>query len=80
MKKTDCRRENPYSATGFCGKKAMQMPFGKYAGYDLEEVPKDYLLWLSNNIDLYGDLREAVFDELVGKQGEKHKSNTVMRV
>ena len=49
----------------------MQMPFGKYQGHEIEEIPKDYLKWVSNNLDLYGDLRTAIFDELVGQFGEK---------
>ena len=49
----------------------MQMPFGKYQGEKIEDVPRDYLKWISNNLDLYGDLREAIFDELVGPTGEK---------
>ena len=49
------------------------MPFGKYKGYDLEEIPQDYLQWIADNIDLYGELRKAVFDILVGKYGEKHE-------
>lgn len=61
-------------------KKEMQMPFGKYAGYELTEIPKDYLKWISENLDLYGELRTAVFDELVGKFGEKLKSNQLPRV
>jgi hypothetical protein len=48
----------------------MRMPFGKYQGRDLEEIPKDYLNWIAEHIDLYGPLREAVFDVLVGKEGE----------
>jgi hypothetical protein len=47
------------------------MPFGKYEGHEIEEIPRDYLQWIADNLDLYGDLREAIFDELVGKFGEK---------
>lgn len=49
----------------------MQMPFGKHQGEEIEEIPKKYLQWVANNLDLYGDLRVAIFDELVGKNGEK---------
>jgi uncharacterized protein (DUF3820 family) len=49
----------------------MQMPFGKFQGVEIEEIPKDYLQWVANNLDLYGDLRTAIFDELVGEFGEK---------
>ena len=53
----------------------MQMPFGKYQGYELEEIPKEYLKWVAENLDLYGELREAIFDELLGKFAEKVKGN-----
>ncbi len=49
----------------------MQMPFGKFKGFEIEDIPKSYLEWIGENLDLYGDLREAVFDELVGVHGEK---------
>ena len=61
----------------------MQMPFGKYQGFELEEIPRSYLQWLADNLDLYGDLRTAIFDELVGEFGEKldvPKSNEGVRV
>ena len=51
----------------------MRMPFGKYKDFQLEEIPRDYLKWISENLDLYGDLRIAIFDVLVGKFGEKVK-------
>lgn len=35
------------------------MPFGKYKGLDLEEIPLDYIEWLIS-IDLHGQLKEEV--------------------
>ena len=29
----------------------MKMPFGKYKGLPIEELPSSYLQWLTNNID-----------------------------
>ena len=29
----------------------MKMPFGKYKGLPIEELPSSYLRWLTNNID-----------------------------
>ena len=62
--------------------KKMKMPFGKFEGTEIEEIPKDYLQWIGNNLDLYGDLRTAIFDELCGVDGEKlrPKSNEELRV
>jgi uncharacterized protein (DUF3820 family) len=51
------------------------MPFGKWKGHAVSAVPKDYLKWVANNIDLYGELRIAIFDALLGKYGEKVKKH-----
>uniref|UniRef100_A0A6M3IKR9 Putative quorum-sensing-regulated virulence factor n=1 Tax=viral metagenome TaxID=1070528 RepID=A0A6M3IKR9_9ZZZZ len=29
--------------------KIMKMPFGKYKGADIEDIPSDYLYWLARN-------------------------------
>lgn len=29
----------------------MKMPWGKYKGYDIEDLPTDYLKWLAENCD-----------------------------
>ena len=42
----------------------MQMPFGKYEGGDIADLPDAYLLWLVRTCDLYGHLRTAVLYEL----------------
>ena len=41
----------------------MQVPFGKYYGLELREVPDDYLCWLST-IQLRDRLRSAVAKEI----------------
>jgi Putative quorum-sensing-regulated virulence factor len=41
----------------------MDMPFGRYKGRDLRELPDAYLRWLMELPDLYGSLRDAVEDE-----------------
>lgn len=38
----------------------MEMPFGKYRGYELESLPFDYLTWLWENIQLREPLRTAI--------------------
>lgn len=43
----------------------MQMPFGKYKGWDLNDIPINYLLWLSEELSLTPYFRlqvEAVLD------------------
>ena len=29
----------------------MKMPFGKFKGKDIEEIPSSYLKWIAENID-----------------------------
>lgn len=38
----------------------MKMPFGKYKGLDLEEIPLEYIDWLINLDNLHGQLKEEV--------------------
>jgi hypothetical protein len=40
------------------------MPFGKDNGVDLEDLPLDYLYWLTLNIELREPLRTTVAGEL----------------
>ena len=42
----------------------VEMPFGKYRGQDLTDIPTDYLRWLQTLPDLNRKLREAVAEEL----------------
>lgn len=42
----------------------VEMPFGKWKGYKVAEVPKNYLFWAMNNCNLYGPLYEAVYMQL----------------
>ena len=38
----------------------MNMPFGKYKGRPLRDIPEDYLAWLLDNCELKPTLRQAV--------------------
>lgn len=49
----------------------MIMPFGKWQGYDLAQIPTGYLTWLSSNTDLYGALKNAVQAELDRREGKE---------
>jgi uncharacterized protein (DUF3820 family) len=42
----------------------MKMPFGKLKGIQLGEIIKDnpeYIVWLAENCDLHGELKQIVF-------------------
>lgn len=45
------------------------MPFGKYHGYDIRDLPDDYLCWLAENVDLREPLRSAVEKEMRARAG-----------
>uniref|UniRef100_A0A7C4QKX3 J domain-containing protein n=1 Tax=Schlesneria paludicola TaxID=360056 RepID=A0A7C4QKX3_9PLAN len=42
----------------------MRMPFGKYRGQPLSEIPQHYLEWLLRSVDLRPSLEAAVIAEL----------------
>jgi hypothetical protein len=48
------------------------MPFGKYAGWEFEEIPADYLTWLLT-IELRDWLRKAVTDECQRRAEERER-------
>jgi len=39
----------------------MKMPFGKYKGQELTEIPPDYLAWVTNNLTITGDLADEIY-------------------
>lgn len=43
------------------------MPFGKHKGESVETLPKGYLRWLKENVELRGELRQAVDCVLAGR-------------
>ena len=47
------------------------LPFGKYKGVPLEDVPSEYLRWLLK-IDLYPRTRGLVEDELAARRNGAH--------
>ena len=40
------------------------MPFGKYMGQKMANVPADYLLWLYRNNKCYGELRQYIRENM----------------
>jgi uncharacterized protein (DUF3820 family) len=44
----------------------MKMPFGKFKGYELEDIEPEYLEWLVKKVYLREPLRTAVFEVMEG--------------
>jgi hypothetical protein len=42
------------------------MPFGKYKGVEVEDIPRSYLVWIEANVPLRGNLAEEVYNVLRG--------------
>ena len=40
------------------------MPFGKFKGDKMENVPAKYLLWLYNNNKCFGQVKDYIIDNL----------------
>lgn len=51
------------------------MPFGKYKGEALVNVPSEYLLWLFDNGKCFGALRQYIIDNKEGLRKEVCKNN-----
>ena len=50
------------------------MPFGKYKGEKMANVPADYLLWMYENGKCYGEIKEYIKDNLQVIQTEIKRS------
>lgn len=51
------------------------MPIGKYRGEKLANVPSEYLLWLYENANIYGELRDYIKDNLEVLKSEINYKN-----
>lgn len=51
------------------------MPFGRYKGQKLANVPPDYLIWLYDNNKCNGELKQYIFDNLEVLQAEINANN-----
>ncbi len=48
----------------------MDMPFGLYKGEAIDDIPIGYLYWLYENVELYGELEQAV-SEILDYQSDR---------
>jgi hypothetical protein len=48
----------------------MEIPFGKYKGFDVRDLPEHYLCWLKDNVQMNESLRLAVEYALFLLSGE----------
>jgi hypothetical protein len=55
------------------------MPFGKYKGEYISDLPIDYLEWLYENIELRGILQQAVSDAIDDHQVMKSRRGRVIK-
>jgi hypothetical protein len=52
----------------------MEMPFGKYKGEEIADIPRPYLVWLSENVELFGSLKSEVEGVLNDEPPTENKS------
>jgi len=57
----------------------MTMPFGKYQGEEIADIPIGYLRWLRDNVDLFGELADEVWAELEGRRLSQHDQKRQQR-
>ena len=56
-----------------------KMPFGKYKGDKLANVPSEYLLWIYDNYDLKPELKAYIDDNRAVLQQEVKLSQKAIR-
>ena len=51
----------------------MRMPFGKYQGQSVYDIPIDYIYWLKNNASLFGELEDIVDERIEKAEQEQYE-------
>lgn len=58
----------------------MTMPFGRYQGMDLLDIPLDYLVWIEENLkSLKPELREDINFEINRRLGDRPGAGKVIK-
>jgi hypothetical protein len=52
----------------------MMMPFGRYKGTEISDLPRPYIQWLNDNVVLYGRVKGEVEAILKGEETMPNKS------
>jgi hypothetical protein len=60
----------------------MTMPFGKYRGVEVQDLPDSYICWLVDEVDLFGQLRLDVHREYFHRlhQAESRNQGATIRI
>ena len=53
----------------------LTMPYGKYQGKKIKEVPEDYLMWLYEHGKCNWEVRSYIFDNIILKKEEKNQAS-----
>ena len=56
----------------------MRMPFGKYRGYAIDDLPPSYIQWLRENVQLREPLLSEIYRVLFGSRYEVAPPQTDM--
>lgn len=47
----------------------MKMPFGRYKGEDMEDLPTSYLYWLAENLESHPQIQQEAENQLKLREG-----------
>lgn len=54
------------------------MPFGKFRGFPVEELPDNYLVWVRDNVELREPLRTAIEREWAARFDESEDNDSAL--
>ena len=54
----------------------MKMPWGKFKGKDIHDLPSSYLLWIAENVNEDSDFNKKIVKEVDQEYSHREKYNT----